>query len=525
MAQGKPLSIVDTDGDGISNIYDLDSDNDGISDLVEQGGKDTDFNGIIDNTQDNNQNGLMDIYDLSYKQTASEALIEGKLSSNGLDLIYTKGDCDGDGILNANDLDADGDNMFDIKELGIQDDDNNGLADITFVDNNMNGLNDSYEIDLGGKSTPILDADQDGLPDFIDQDADNDGILDITEAINTRIDDDTLIILGANGYHISLMVSNISNFDQSGMPDYLDTDTDNDGIADWKEGISTPGNWITEMTKIRDNALLNNPIFAKLDNTDADQNSTADWLDITTIGKPAFLDPSSIYYIDANNNGVVDLFDFTAGGFEAGNSDANRNGKLDYRDGQGFGGGSTGGNISLPLSLLSFTAIKNSSNHEIIWSTANELNTRSFDIEVSTDGKTFNSIGTVLTQGINNGVTNYSLLDVQSYSSNTYYRLKMIDNNGTFNYSNTVVLYEYNQAANIFNISGTANNFNYQFNQTNQNSAAIFNLYNAEGKQIYTNNLTSASGNVSLEHLAEGIYVYTVYVDGQSTSGRIIAAK
>ncbi len=53
----------DFDGDGIPNHLDLDSDNDGIYDLLEAGGVDTDNNGIADNLEDLDEDGLVDMYD------------------------------------------------------------------------------------------------------------------------------------------------------------------------------------------------------------------------------------------------------------------------------------------------------------------------------------------------------------------------------------------------------------------------------------------------------------------------------
>jgi len=56
-------SNCDFDGDGIPNSMDLDADNDGIFDIVEAGGADTDNNGLVDNANDVDEDGLVDIYD------------------------------------------------------------------------------------------------------------------------------------------------------------------------------------------------------------------------------------------------------------------------------------------------------------------------------------------------------------------------------------------------------------------------------------------------------------------------------
>ena len=55
--------LTDSDNDGILNYRDVDSDNDGIPDIVEAGGVDIDGDGYVDDTTDNNGNGIPDIYD------------------------------------------------------------------------------------------------------------------------------------------------------------------------------------------------------------------------------------------------------------------------------------------------------------------------------------------------------------------------------------------------------------------------------------------------------------------------------
>lgn len=61
----------DFDGDGIPNSMDIDSDNDGIYDIVEVGGTDVDNDGLADNPNDADGDGLVDIYDPNCSETTS----------------------------------------------------------------------------------------------------------------------------------------------------------------------------------------------------------------------------------------------------------------------------------------------------------------------------------------------------------------------------------------------------------------------------------------------------------------------
>lgn len=101
-------------------------------------------------------------------------------------------------------------------------------------------------------------------------------------------------------------------------------------------------------------------------------------------------------------------------------------------------------NFTLPLDLLSFTGqLQNDHSVLLNWKTENEVNTSHFSVERSTDGIRFNGIGNVTANGRNNtgGTFHYSLTDndaINQPSQKLYYRLKLVDIDGTYKYSNVV---------------------------------------------------------------------------------------
>jgi Repeat of unknown function (DUF5650)/Secretion system C-terminal sorting domain len=92
----------------------------------------------------------------------------------------------------------------------------------------------------------------------------------------------------------------------------------------------------------------------------------------------------------------------------------------------------------LPLKLLSFTGSRQSDKNHLQWKTTDEINTKEFSLERSTDGRSFSSITMVTAAGTGNG--NYSYDDAYTATGKVYYRLQMIDNDGRFTYSNIIVL-------------------------------------------------------------------------------------
>jgi ELWxxDGT repeat protein len=99
-------------------------------------------------------------------------------------------------------------------------------------------------------------------------------------------------------------------------------------------------------------------------------------------------------------------------------------------------------NISLPLTLLEFKGAVQNDNGFLQWKTDNELNTKSFAVERSTDGRHFSAVGNVNAAN-ENGVHNYDYTDanIKSLGSSiVYYRLRQVDVDSKSTYSRVVAL-------------------------------------------------------------------------------------
>lgn len=99
-------------------------------------------------------------------------------------------------------------------------------------------------------------------------------------------------------------------------------------------------------------------------------------------------------------------------------------------------------NVTLPLDLLTFTGALQSNNTTLLkWKTENEINASHFVIERSGDGNNYTGIGSVTAVGNSINVSNYTFTDndvANQPSLIVYYRLKIVDINGSFKYSNIV---------------------------------------------------------------------------------------
>ena len=94
--------------------------------------------------------------------------------------------------------------------------------------------------------------------------------------------------------------------------------------------------------------------------------------------------------------------------------------------------------LAVPVELTSFTATTNGKEVILSWSTATELNNQGFEIQRSTEGKEFFTVGFVNGHGTTTEQQNYSFADRNLDDGNYYYKLKQVDYNGSYEYSDVV---------------------------------------------------------------------------------------
>jgi hypothetical protein len=91
----------------------------------------------------------------------------------------------------------------------------------------------------------------------------------------------------------------------------------------------------------------------------------------------------------------------------------------------------------LPVNLLEFTVQKNGNEVKLTWK-ASEVDVERYDIERSANGAAYSKIASLPANG--NGTHTYSNIDAMPLSGKNYYRLKMIDQNGSIKYSHILLI-------------------------------------------------------------------------------------
>jgi hypothetical protein len=106
-----------------------------------------------------------------------------------------------------------------------------------------------------------------------------------------------------------------------------------------------------------------------------------------------------------------------------------------------FSFGSVAGGGALPVELTSFTAEVVPEGVALNWVTAVEINNDYFAVERSVDGVSFETIGKQAGMGNSSVEQYYGIMDLAPKAGLTYYRLKQVDTDGTFEYSDLVSVF------------------------------------------------------------------------------------
>jgi hypothetical protein len=163
---------------------------------------------------------------------------------------------------------------------------------------------------------------------------------------------------------------------------------------------------------------------------------------------------------------------------------------------------------TLPLKLLSFTGKKEGGINQLNWVTTSEINTNLFEIAYSTDGVNFNTIGNVNAKG-NSQINNYQFSH-NIGNTTAFYRLKMIDNDGTFKYSDIIIIRE----GKVDDVSIYPNPFDHEIKIVNTYKNASYILYDMLGKQIKKDVLRLGTNTVDLKIFVKGIYAISIMQNG-----------
>lgn len=195
-----------------------------------------------------------------------------------------------------------------------------------------------------------------------------------------------------------------------------------------------------------------------------------------------------------------------------------------------FGVASSSSVNTLPVKWLTFNATKiDKNNIQLAWSTASETNNNTFEIERSFDAKNFNNIGFVKGAGTSNKLNNYSFNDANANGFDVYYRLKQIDFDGNFSYSNIIKISNNdNGTFDIVNIQPNPfdNELNIRLNAVSDKNIQLL-IYDSKGTLVSERNVNAILGlnTINIDNantLPKGFYVLKVTQGGMTKTVKLV---
>jgi len=178
----------------------------------------------------------------------------------------------------------------------------------------------------------------------------------------------------------------------------------------------------------------------------------------------------------------------------------------------------TGSGGQLPIELLTFEGHPEGNTSVLNWLTDHEVNNDYFAIERSEDGSRFYAIGKLKGQGSTEELTPYTFIDEDPLADIEYYRLRQVDFDGTFSYSNIVEIrfeslqHELTVSPNPFH------DYLEVFWPGSSDGEGSFELFNLHGQLIWTANLHQVTSTLSTGALAEGLYYYRIIQKGEKVA-------
>ena len=195
-----------------------------------------------------------------------------------------------------------------------------------------------------------------------------------------------------------------------------------------------------------------------------------------------------------------------------------------------------GSPISLPIELATFTAATTYLTAQLQWTTATEINNAEFGVERSLPvrGGAWMEVGSIPGAGNSNSPRTYAFTDKVTTAGTYSYRLKQIDHNGIFKYSQEIQV-EVGLAPRTFSL---LQNYPNPFNPTTtieftvpSDGRATLKVYNTIGQEVATlfNDVASAGeyhqAVFDASRFASGIYFARIEFAGQQMTKKMMVIK
>lgn len=215
------------------------------------------------------------------------------------------------------------------------------------------------------------------------------------------------------------------------------------------------------------------------------------------------------------------------------------NGVIKYKGSQGMISGPAIANVStgvspsgfaamgsgaLPVKFLGFNVARQNNNVIVDWSTAQEINSKYFEVQRSENGNTWTTIATVDAAGNSFSIQKYSYTDRSVSADVVYYRIRQVDIDARYDITAVRTVKMQGGSLEVKISSGTANNFYMHFSEQVK-SVVTVKILSKNGQVVDETKLSKPIGQqtVAVKNNLKGIYIVTVNDNnGFQTSSQVL---
>ncbi len=168
----------------------------------------------------------------------------------------------------------------------------------------------------------------------------------------------------------------------------------------------------------------------------------------------------------------------------------------------------------------------------LTWQTATELNSNYFDVERKVSGSEWNSIGRVTAAGNSTRTIDYRFVDENIAGTISFYRLKQIDLDGSFTYSqeievNTAIPTSFSLSQNYPNPFNPTTKINYSVPFDSKVTISVYSITGELVMELVNENVSAGSYSVDFNgsNLASGMYIYKMTAGNFTQTSKMMLMK
>ncbi len=169
----------------------------------------------------------------------------------------------------------------------------------------------------------------------------------------------------------------------------------------------------------------------------------------------------------------------------------------------------------LPVQLTSFSARRQADNAVVVkWNTASEKNSARFEVQRSLNGREYTTVATATARGNSTQATTYAVLDKTTPAASLYYRLRQVDQDGSFRFSPVVTVAGIGQLAKVLLYPNPTTSSLHFLTE----AALPYRVLNQLGQPVLHGTTETGEATVPTETLKTGLY----FLELQTGTGSVV---